>query len=93
LNDKYIYEPANLEIITTEMIANTLAKPYYRSFVEKLSIKTDDKVLDYCSHELINLLEHTKKLEYEYKVIEDGMLGEYVDIVANRKKTSKYIFG
>lgn len=49
MQDKYVFEPTQLEILITELIGNTLAKPYYCKFVENLKIEAYDKVLDYCS--------------------------------------------
>ncbi len=36
-------------------------------------------------HEIINLLEHTKKLDFEYKIVNSVFLGTYADIAATRK--------
>lgn len=187
----YMFEPSRMEIAITELIGNSLLKPYYRVTVERLGLSADDKVLDYCSgsgilsreilkrlgsgqlvyadvsekwlkhtekklkhskkakgeklrdfrgklsgggfdkilvhfslhdfpgeyrlliinqlienlkptgrlyireplgrthgfplHELINLLEHTKKLSYEYKIVKNWLVGEYAEIIATLK--------
>lgn len=36
-------------------------------------------------HELINLLEHTKRLSYEYKITKDRFVGEYIEIHTSLK--------
>lgn len=189
--DYYVFEPTRLEMVFTELIGNTLARPYYRKVVANLGIAAADKILDYCSgsgilaaevlkrlnqgqliyadvsekwlthaakklkrnekakavkicafhgkisggeydkifvhfslhdfpkeyqlliinqfaenlkpsgtlyireplntahgirlHELINLLEYTKKLSYEYKIVKSKSVGEYVEISASLK--------
>lgn len=191
MEERYIYEPSKMEILSTWLIGNTLAKPYYHRTVKKLGLMEDDKVLDYCSgsgiiskmiskqlrrgrliyadvsekwliyaagklkycknakgekiqyfqgkisggeydkvllhfslhdfppeyrlkiinqlvvnlkpsgrlfireplsinhgiqlHELINLLEYTKKLSYEYEIVRDRLIGEYIDITGRNR--------
>jgi len=46
--DHYRYEPKKIEIFTTEILNETLLSPYYKQYINSLSLSEDDKLLDFC---------------------------------------------
>lgn len=49
MNQQYTYEPYALEIALTNLLGNSILKPYYANFVRSLDVKDGEKVMDYCA--------------------------------------------
>jgi ubiquinone/menaquinone biosynthesis C-methylase UbiE len=49
MNEPYTFEPSRAEILQTTLLSGTLGRLFYRPFVRALTIRPEDRVLDYCA--------------------------------------------
>lgn len=67
----YKFEPSNIEVKFTKVMTATIAKKYYMSFLNNITIQENDSILDYCCGSGIVSKLVTNKFKYNKLVYID----------------------